>query len=319
MRPMVVLVNPSAGSVDGSDDLPAGPTDRAALPAGPIADALAALAESADVAVVVVAADTDITAAAEGLEEEGVLVVAGGDGTLHRTLNALPDRRGAVLLIPAGTGNDFAGGLDLPEDLVESARASAAGSPQPMDVIEVGDVLAVNAAHLGVGVDAAEAASDLKGALGKLAYPAGAIAAAARFEPTRVTVRLDGEVVVDDEDIAMLAVCNGSTVGGGTPLCPAAEPGDGVLDLVVLRAVTGPALAATAAALLRGRHLDRDDVAHHRGEVVEVVVHDAVRDGRLVTWNVDGELLERPAALTCRIRPAAWQLLGPPPSLRSEV
>lgn len=300
-RRIVVLVNPSAGGVDGD-----GPDPQAADE--PLGQALAALRGEGEVTVTVIEETTDVTDAAEGLGEGDVLAVAGGDGTLHRVVNALAGWSGHLLLIPAGTGNDFSGGIGLPTDLAEAAAVAGTGSPRQLDVLEVGDLVAVNAAHLGIGVQAGEAASDLKGALGKLAYPAGAVAAATRFEPTVVTLEVDGEVVVDAEPVAMVALCNGRTVGGGTVLCPEADPGDGLVDVVVLRATTAVGLAATATALLRGSHLDRDDVLHLQGSDVTVRVHDV--EGP-VSWNVDGELLERPAELTCRVRVGAWALLLP--------
>lgn len=300
-RRIVVLVNPSAGGVDGGEPDPQAPD-------GPLGQAVEALRDEGEVTITVIEGPTDITDAADGLGEGDVLAVAGGDGTLHRVVNALAGWSGHLLLIPAGTGNDFCGGIGLPADLVEAAALAGSGSPRQLDVLEVGDLMAVNAAHLGIGVQAAEAASDLKGALGKLAYPAGAVAAATRFEPTVVTLEVDGEVVVDAEPVAMVALCNGRTVGGGTALCPLADPGDGLVDVVVLRAITAAALAATATALLRGTHLDRDDVLHLQGAGVTVRVHDV--DGP-VAWNVDGELLDRPAELTCRVRVGAWALLLP--------
>jgi YegS/Rv2252/BmrU family lipid kinase len=297
----VVLVNPDAGSV--------GEVAAADLPPGPVADAVEALRGdgTAEVDVVVVDGPDAVRRAVESVGD-GVVAMAGGDGTLHRTLNALRDRDHVYLLIPAGTGNDFAGGVGLPVDLAAAVGLGSTGRARALDLLDLGDLLAVNAVHIGIGVEAAQAASDLKGALGKLAYPAGAVAAAARFEPVTATVVVDGDVVLDAEPVAMVGLCNGPTIGGGTRLCPVAAPADGLVDLVVLRATTTPALAATAAALLRAAHLQRDDVLHRRGESVEVTVHDA---GETVTWNVDGELVERPPHLSCAVRPRAWRLLLP--------
>jgi diacylglycerol kinase (ATP) len=301
VRRLLVLVNPSAGGVDA--DAPDAD--------GPVARALAALREVGEVEVLVLSddAEADVRARAGALGAEDLLVVAGGDGTLHRTVALLDPPAVPVLVVPAGTGNDFATTLGMPTDPAAAARVVETGRVRRLDLVQVGDRTSVNAAHLGVGVSAAEAAADLKGALGKLAYPVGAVAAAARFDPVVVTVDVDGERVLDAEPVALVAVCNGRTVGGGTVLCPPADPGDGRADLVVLRAATATSLAATTADLLRERHLDRDDVLHHPAERVEVEVHDA--GTAMVTWNVDGELLERPAAVRCEVRAGAWRVLAP--------
>ncbi len=176
-----------------------------------------------------------------------------------------------------------------------------------MDLMDVEGVLATNAAHLGIGVDAAEAASGMKASMGKLAYPAGAVRAAADFRARTVTVTVDDEVVLDSEPVAMLGVFNGPRIGGGTWICPPADPSDGLLDLVVLTAATRSELAATTTAMLRGTHLERDDVLHRRGSVVDVQLHE---DGP-ASWNIDGELVDLPSRRTIRARPGSWRLHTP--------
>src|SRR2546425_8156727 len=45
--------------------------------------------------------------------EAEVILVFGGDGTVHRHLAELVDLQLAVLVVPAGSGNDFARALNL--------------------------------------------------------------------------------------------------------------------------------------------------------------------------------------------------------------
>ena len=53
--------------------------------------------------------------ACELSQEEGDVVVIGGDGTLHETLNGMTDfEHHALGLVPAGTGNDFAAAAKIP-------------------------------------------------------------------------------------------------------------------------------------------------------------------------------------------------------------
>lgn len=301
MTKILVLVNPSAGSVDdeggGSD-----PTREE----GPLRAAVEQLRKSGSVDVVVMESNDDLRAATADLDEKSVYAVAGGDGTLHRVLNVLKDRPRPYLLIPAGTGNDFAAGAGVPEDLEDAARLMSTASPRPFDLVDVDGILAMNAAHLGIGVSAAQAASGWKDSLGRLAYPAGAVSAFKDFQPSRVTAVLDGTTVIADEEISLLAICNGSTMGGGTVLCPDARPDDGVMNVVIMQASTPMSLAVTAADLLRGCHLDRDDVIHQRGERVDVTVHGC----DAVSWNIDGELTDLPPDVRCQIRPGAWQLIA---------
>ena len=62
------------------------------------------------------------------------ILIFGGDGTIHRHLPALVRLRLPVLVVPAGSGNDFARALKLRSwrDSLRAWRAFAAGKTQPL-------------------------------------------------------------------------------------------------------------------------------------------------------------------------------------------
>ncbi|MGI8994501.1 MAG: diacylglycerol/lipid kinase family protein, partial [Nocardioidaceae bacterium] len=102
-----------------------------------------------------------------------VVVVAGGDGSLHAVVAALY-RRGeldqpTIGLIPLGTGNDFARSVQIPLDSARAARVIAGGRMDQIDILvdDEGGVV-VNAVHAGAGADAAREAKRWKKRLGKL-------------------------------------------------------------------------------------------------------------------------------------------------------
>jgi diacylglycerol kinase family enzyme len=165
----------------------------------------------------------------------------------------------------------------------------------------------VNAVHLGIGAEAAQKAARLKGTLGPLAYPLGAVAAGFRSTGTRLRVEVDGQVLVDDR-VLMVGIANGPGIGGGTALHPRAVPDDGLLDVMVSTA-TGPfERVGFGAALQSGSVLDSPHVRSARGR--QVVVR-----GGPVEVNSDGELgdscLE---SRTWRVLPGAWRLVRPRPT-----
>lgn len=241
------------------------------------------------------------------------LVVCGGDGSFHVAVDRL-EAMGRLsdvpmALFPAGTGNDLAHTLDLPLDPAEMATLLQAGTPRRLDVLDVGARgLAVNALHAGVGVDAAVRSQDLPDGLGALAYPLGALLAGVRAEGFDGHVEVDGRPLRPEEgDQALIVlVMNGRTIGGGHPLAPDADPGDGLLDVVVAHATGMTARAAFGLAVMRGTHVDRADVAVATGHEVHVRGHG-------LTWNVDGELwLDEPIDdLAIRVRPGALTMLVP--------
>ena len=239
-----------------------------------------------------------------------LVVVAGGDGSLHlavtrlRALGLLAEV--PLALVPRGTGNDLARARGLPLDPADAARLVRGEPPRPLDLLvdDRGGVV-VNAVHVGVGAEAAAAAGRLKPRLGALAYPLGAVAAGVRTTGWRLRVVVDGRVVADGHRRSlMVGVGNGRGIGGGTELVPTAVPDDGLLDVVVSYA-TGPwARARYGAALAAGTHLQDRDVRWARGRSVTV-------SGEPVGVNADGELGEEVTRRTWTVEPGAWSLLRP--------
>lgn len=235
------------------------------------------------------------------------LVVCGGDGSLHlavERLRALDRPDEPIGLIPLGTGNDLARGVGLPFDDPAAAAAHLRdGAPGPLDLlVDERGRICVNALHAGIGADAAARATALKGRLAAVAYPVGAVLAGVAAEGVRTEVRVDGEVVVD-EDILMVAVTNGTCFGGGAAICPAARPDDGRLDVAVVTAVGPIARAAFAMSLNAGEHLDREDV-HIR------VGHEVSIRGEGLRYVVDGEIGDDPeTARTWSVEHHAWSLV----------
>jgi len=301
--PLLVITNSDAGTADDER----------------LERALAVLREHCSV---------EVAATSNPGELDGVLhlagsrriVVAGGDGSLHAVVAALHRRHqlpGAVLgLLPLGTGNDFARSTGIPLEPEEAARTVVEGEARPVDLVldEVGGVV-VNSVHVGAGAQAsrrghrwkqrlgAVGVGDLN--LGRLGYPIGALLAAFRPPQLRLRVEVDGTVVNDlDRPVLMVAVGNGSRVGGGTPLTPDADVEDGLLDVVVSRAVGPVAKFAYVAQLRRGDHTDRDDVVTVRGRRVTV-------SGEPFWCSADGEVSGPERHRSWHLERAAYSVVLP--------
>lgn len=287
----LVVASPAAGNTDDST----------------LTRALDVLRDGgADVDLSETGAPEQLQAALDRLDGR-VLVVAGGDGSLHAVVQALHDRHELTSttlgLIPLGTGNDFARGIGVPLDPMAAARALLAGEPRPLDLlVDDGGGVVVNSAHAGAGAAAARAAERWKGRLGRLGYAVGALTTALNPPTVRVRVAVDGRVVHDGH-VLQVAVGNGAYVGGGTPLTPDADPADGDADVLVARPASGWAHLSYAARLLVGRHHLRDDVGAYRGRLVEVT-------GEAFWCSVDGELTGPHHARRWRVEQAAYSLIG---------
>jgi len=248
------------------------------------------------------------------------IVVAGGDGSLHAVVRALHRRREladrVLALIPLGTGNDFARGVGIPLDPEEAAQLVLTAEPRPVDLLvdEVGEIV-VNNVHVGAGAQASRRGARWKtrlGAigfgrvnLGKLGYPIGAALAAVKPPQLRLRVKVNGEVVNDlDQPVLMVALGNGSHVGGGTELNPDADPEDGRIDVMISRAVGPLSRFGYVAHLRRGEHPERDDVVTLQGSSVSI-------SGEEFWCSADGEVYGPERQRTWRVEKAAYSMVLP--------
>ncbi|MEV0387502.1 diacylglycerol kinase family protein [Nonomuraea sp. NPDC050643] len=290
-RRLLAIANPAAG---GDDD---GTRDTV----------LRTLGGEADVVIRVVEDPDDLDRALDEHPDHDP-VALGGDGTLHRVVEALVARGETarpVGVIPMGTGNDLARTLGIPLDPHEAALVVLRGAERPLDLLvdDQGGIV-LNAVHVGVGAMASQEAVPLKPALRKAAYAVGALLAGVRSKGWRLRVRVDDRLVADGR-VLMVGVGNGRSIGGGTPLAPGARPDDGVADVVISYAVSPWARLAYGVLLRLGRHRERHDVVTLRARSIVI-------EGEPVPANADGELMPPASRHAWTVRPAAWRVIAPP-------
>src|SRR5215211_8819457 len=111
---------------------------------------------------------------------DGLLIVVGGDGTISEVVNGLGRARfpeGVTLaILPAGTGNDLAVTLAIPEDPAEAVAVLRQDRVRTLDVVRVrsegiGEQFFINVATGGIGAEVSGAADgEMKKRWGKLSY-----------------------------------------------------------------------------------------------------------------------------------------------------
>lgn len=235
------------------------------------------------------------------------VVVLGGDGSVHRLLQSLHDQQlldqvGIIGVVPMGTGNDLARGAGLPLDPEEAAVVAATGQPVHRElIVDDEGAVTVNAVHAGVGAEATAEAGDVKGVFGAMAYGVGALQAGLTSRGWHLRVLVDDEVVADgDAPVLLVTLALGPSVGGGTPVAPAARPGDGVVEVLVAHGVSMLARVGLATDLVSGKHVEREDVSLASGRSVRV---EAVGEDDAFRVNTDGEVSED------RTRSRSWRML----------
>jgi diacylglycerol kinase (ATP) len=226
---------------------------------------------------------------------EGLLLVAGGDGTVNDVINGLgqagfPD--GVTLgLLPAGTGNDFAATLCVPENPDEAEGVIRQNRVRTLDVARarsegVGERFFINVATGGLGAEISDAnEGELKERWGKLSYLRASLEVARDFDVREIKLWLDGEA--RDIRAVNMAVGNCRYAGGGWLAAPRANPEDGLLDLVVIEDVGLPdVLALAPTALAKSDYLDKEGVYFARAREIRVETSPPGLD-----FTVDGEII----------------------------
>jgi diacylglycerol kinase (ATP) len=251
---------------------------------------------------------------ARGAAENGatLLVVVGGDGTVHEVVNGVAGRPGVELaVIPRGTGWDFARTHRIPKRLAGALRIALEGTARPFDLGRAeyqgrdGRTSAwfANMASVGMsGAVAAQANSTTKALGAKTSYLLALGVVFARWKNVRLRVAVDEERREGLMEDTIVAV--GRYLAGGMMITPDAEPDDGLFDVLLIGDVTKTELVRVMPKIYRGTHLP-----HPKGEVLRGTTV-AIEAEKPLPIQLDGE---QPGTTPVRFElvPAAIRLRVP--------
>ncbi|HYJ48637.1 MAG TPA: diacylglycerol kinase [Microbacterium sp.] len=201
------------------------------------------------------------------------VAVVGGDGTVHLAIQELAGTDVRLGIIPAGTGNDLATALGLRElDAIAAADAIVAGRTRRIDLARVTRAdgsTAYFGSVLASGFDSRvnDRANAMRWPRGGSRYNIAILIEflALKGIPYEVDIELaDGGRERLVGDLVMGTVGNGSHYGGGIPICPHADPADGLLDLILVRPAGRLRLLRLLPRVYRGTHTTAREVSSFR-------------------------------------------------------
>jgi diacylglycerol kinase (ATP) len=251
---------------------------------------------------------------AEGLpssaEEADAVVIFGGDGTVHRHLAALVRLQLPVLVVPSGSGNDFARALNLRSvgDSLKAWRGFEAGKvrPRAMDLGVIRPDASPGVARYfccvaGCGLDAATArrANQMPRWLrGHGGYVLALLPALVRLPAYAIRIRrcngpgehrtgedcsgerrtgehhFDGPHFDEHREEArptlLAAFANTQFFGDGMRIAPQADASDGQLDICRIGKMNAIELAGMFPTVYFGRHLGSPSVEYWKDKRVRV-------------------------------------------------
>jgi diacylglycerol kinase (ATP) len=300
---ITLLVNPTAGRGRVLDRWPQLP---------------AILAVRAEVEVIVPEGVEALAAAARTAATRGrTIVIAGGDGTVNRVLNAVSACRPRLGVLPVGSGNDFARALGLPDDPLGAAARIASGTGAPLDLVGVNGHLFSTVGGVGLVADTSalvarvgrhrRAGRLVLQVLGRHVYLLAAAAQIAlqRRIATRLAVEGSGRKGAwrwAGECHALL-VANLPWLGAGLRLPVESSSADGECEVCVVPEDRRVRLALNLARLKGSRPVPEGALLVFRASRASIVCE------QTLGFAGDGEVFEHAREFSIEVRPGAVEVI----------
>ena len=227
-------------------------------------------------------------------ERSDILLVAGGDGTLHEVIDGMMQRpvesRPPILLIPLGSGNDTARMIGARGTLADIQRRISAQQSRDWDVLEctIGAEqvtrYCTNVLDVGFGGEVARRYTNgLRKLPARLGYVTATLQGFVSSKARRMSVRID-DVLIDDE-MLLTAVANSKWFGSGIGIAPLAKPDDGILDITVVKNVGPLTYARFLPDLMRGVPIRDPRIHYHSGRECMITTNEPL------PIEIDGEFV----------------------------
>lgn len=193
------------------------------------------------------------------------IIVAGGDGTINITVNAMI-RKGIDLplaIFQVGTANDFAYYFDLPTDIKGMIKIALEENYTLADIGKVNNKYFINVAAMGFLVDVSQKTDpNVKNTLGVVSYYLRGIGELPNLKP--IPIKITSDYYSAEENIYFLLVMNGRSAGGFKKIAPQASINDGLLDVVLFREMPIMELMPLLINVLSGNHAENKHVEYFK-------------------------------------------------------
>jgi len=232
-------------------------------------------------------------------ENYDLVVAAGGDGTVREVAEGLLDTHVPLGILPVGTFNNVARGLDIPTSLPEAIETILWGATRAMDVGMANGTPFFEAAGVGLDASLLVMGEEIKSGRYERLLEAGLVFF--RQGPTEMLVTTDGE---ERRIIApLVVVTNGPYYGAGFSVAPEATTHDGLLEVAIFDC--GVVEIARQFALSAQNRPHREPcVFVYRAREVTIV------PSIPLPAHADGKSLGD-VPLKCQVRPGALQAIVP--------
>lgn len=173
---------------------------------------------------------------AEYAAKVDIVIILGGDGTLHECINSLAplNNRPIIAVLPGGTCNDFSRMLNIPQNLYQAAEMIITGEEADIDIGKSADKYFLNFWGIGlISQTSLNIDNDQKKRLGVLSYFLSTLKTINHADPFSYKIAVNGKT--HEGESVMILVLNGKYIGTREFPLQAINSSDGKLDIVVIK------------------------------------------------------------------------------------
>lgn len=307
MKPIRVILNPTAGHGNGARLLPA---IEAALTRHTLDYDLVSTSYRGQ------AIELTGQAVQDGVE---MIVAAGGDGTLNEVVNGLMRSKLAGSKVPAlgvlcaGRGNDFSGSIGIPMDLDLACDLLKQGQSRLLDIGRVSGGIHPEGRFfincVGVGFDAVGTieAAKLPRWGGFFSFLVAILKTIFLYNHAPLaTIEYDGQTL--KQRSLMISMMNGRRLGGSFFMAPDSKPDDGLLDLCIAEQMSSLQILRLIPHFMHGTQASQKTIKTGQAALIRI----EALDGPLPA-QADGEIISTEGrSLLVELLPRQIKVICPP-------
>ncbi len=232
-------------------------------------------------------AEDMIDLARKNAEKYNVVVVAGGDGSIHNVINGVKQSKGRPTLgfLPYGTVNDVCRTLNIPRDLDKAIDVILRGETIKYDIMQEGNNYMIYTFAGGMFVSTSfKTSTGLKRLLGKLAYFLTGAKQLFSMRTLPLTVNIDGER--HHGRYIMMMVLN-SASAAGFRINKERDIDDGLIDVILVEKKRSYFVALLT--LLKMFAFGLNSVRKHKNVVIKKCKNVTIENHSNEPFTQDGE------------------------------
>jgi YegS/Rv2252/BmrU family lipid kinase len=189
----------------------------------------------------------------DDFDEHSDVFIVGGDGTLNFFINNYPNVPLPLVIFNGGTGNDFHWLLYGKKSFAGQMETALTAEPKPIDIGRCNEKYFINGVGIGFDGAVAKSLTGKKKSIGKSAFLV-AILQKIFFYRSK-NYEISSAEINESGHKLLLGIANGRRAGGGFHIAPESEPADGLLDLIIVDALTPIRRLKYLPVIEKGKHL----------------------------------------------------------------